>query len=90
MDSVKQDGYSSDGYEESSNLSLPIFLENKMNLEVIIGMEKEAVLELLTRNKIRWRIVYEDGESFIVTMDHDPDRVNLSFVDGVVKGFSKG
>lgn len=56
----------------------------------VIGMEKLAAIVKIEDAGCRARIVSEDGEPFIVTMDFCPDRLNLDIVQGKVAGVHRG
>lgn len=56
----------------------------------VIGMEKHAAIVKIEDANCRARIVAEDGEHFIITMDARPDRLNLEIVQGKVVGVYRG
>ena len=56
----------------------------------VIGMEKQAALDLITGSGLRARIETEDGEHFILTMDLDNNRLNLTVTDGKVTSVRRG
>lgn len=56
----------------------------------VIGMEKLAAIAKIESAKQVARIVVEDGEDFIVTMDYRPDRLNLEIVGGKVVSVHRG
>lgn len=58
--------------------------------EQLIGMEKEAAIELLESNGIEWRILSEEGESFAGTCDWKPFRRTLSIENGKVTSVKTG
>jgi hypothetical protein len=49
-----------------------------------IGMDKDAAIVLAESEGTVWRIASEDGESFALTMDYVPTRVNFDIEAGVV------
>ncbi len=53
-------------------------------LHKLIGLKTEDAIRLLNENNFKSRIVYEDGEHFIITMDLRFDRVNLEIEEGFV------
>ena len=56
----------------------------------VIGMEKlAAIVKIENANQLA-RVVAEDGEHFIVTMDYRPDRLNLEVVTGKVVAVYRG
>ena len=61
-----------------------------MNDQELIGMEKQAAIDLLEKNGIEWRILSEDGEVFLGTCDWNPLRRTLSIQDGKVISVATG
>lgn len=53
-------------------------------LHKLIGLKTEDAIRLLKLFSFKSRIVYEDGEHFIITMDLRFDRVNLEIEEGFV------
>ena len=56
----------------------------------VIGMEKQAAIDLITEKGFKVRIRSEDGEAFMGTCDFRTDRFNLHIVNGKVASVSKG
>lgn len=56
----------------------------------LIGMEKQAALDLCKAEGALVRITSEDGHAFIVTMDYRTDRYNLGIVNGKVTSVRRG
>ena len=56
----------------------------------VIGMEKHAAIVKIENAGCVARIVAEDGEHFIVTMDMRADRLNLEVVQGKVVSAHRG
>lgn len=50
----------------------------------LIGMEKQAALDLCKAEGVPVRITSEDGRAFMVTDDYVVPRLNLGFVKGKV------
>jgi hypothetical protein len=50
----------------------------------LIGMEKQAALDLCEQEGVRVRVENEDGEPFMLTMDYIPTRLNLTIQNGKV------
>ena len=55
-----------------------------MNDAELIGMDVSDAIDMLDEAGTRHRIEYEDGQSFMLTMDFRMDRVNLSIENGKV------
>ena len=53
-------------------------------LHKLIGLTTDDAILLIKDNNFTSRIVYEDGEHFILTMDLCFDRVNLEIEEGIV------
>lgn len=58
--------------------------------EAIIGMGKDEAIAMIKEAGFYHRIVAEEGETFIVTMDYSPMRFNLEILNGKVTTVSKG
>ena len=59
-----------------------------LDVKVLIGLSKEAAEEKVVELKGVVRVIAEDGEQFMHTMDMRSDRVNLEIVKGkIVKAF---
>lgn len=56
----------------------------------VIGMEKQAAIDLIKSQGLKARVRSEDGQSFVGTMDYRLDRINLHIQDGKVVKASKG
>lgn len=56
----------------------------------LIGMEKQAAIDLLDQQGIDWRILNEEGESFAGTCDWKPFRRTLSIENGKVVSVKLG
>jgi hypothetical protein len=52
--------------------------------EELVGLEKQAAIDLIEGKGYQARIVHEDGEDFIGTMDFRTDRYNLYVTNGIV------
>lgn len=55
-----------------------------------VGLTKEEAAEVAEERGVPWRIVREDGEDFVVTMDYVPLRVNFTVEDGIVVAVEAG
>jgi hypothetical protein len=58
--------------------------------EELIGMEKTAAIAFLKEKGIEWRILSEDGKSFVGTGDWKPFRRTLSIENGKVTSVKTG
>lgn len=56
----------------------------------VIGMEKQAAIDLIKGQGLKVRIKSEDGVPFVGTCDYRTDRLNLHITDGKVTSVSKG
>lgn len=56
----------------------------------VIGMEKQAAIDLIKSKGLKARVRSEDGEAFMGTCDYRMDRINLHIVDGKVVSATKG
>lgn len=61
-----------------------------MNDEELVGMEKQAAINLLEKEGIEWRILSEEGELFFGTSDWKPFRRTLSIENGKVISVKRG
>jgi len=52
----------------------------------VVGMTKEAAVDLLESEGRTVRIASEDGEYFALTEDYRDDRVNIDLLVGLVVG----
>ncbi len=57
---------------------------------VVVGMTKQEALDFLTSKEIKSRIIREDTESFAMTMDFNPDRINLEVDNNKIVDYSRG
>jgi hypothetical protein len=55
-----------------------------INTEILVGLTKNDAIAMINADEQRYRIRKEDGESFMVTMDWDPVRINLEIENGIV------
>ena len=58
--------------------------------QVLVGMEKQAAIDLCKDQGVKVRVVAEDGEHFAVTCDYWPERRNLSIQNGKVISVKRG
>jgi hypothetical protein len=58
--------------------------------DIVVGMTKDAALAYLAGLKIAARIVVEDDQTFMTTMDYNVDRINLEVKSDKVVAFSRG
>lgn len=56
----------------------------------LIGMEKQAAIDLCVKENVSVRVTAEDGEHFVVTMDYWPNRRNLIINNGKVTEVRRG
>jgi hypothetical protein len=63
---------------------------DKDECEVVVGMSKQEALDFLTSKDLLARIVRDGTESFAVTMDFNPDRVNLEVDNDKVVDYARG
>lgn len=56
----------------------------------LVGHSFDKLEPALEAAGIRYRVVERDGESFPVTRDYLPERLNFRIKDGVVTGVTKG
>jgi hypothetical protein len=56
----------------------------------LIGMEKQAAIDLCKTNGVAVRVRSEDGEAFIGTADLRMDRINIHVNKGKVTSASRG
>jgi hypothetical protein len=66
----------------------PAFDVNDANS--LVGQKLEDVQPALEAAEIRFRVTEKDGESFPMTMDYLPERLNFKIKDGVIIEVSKG
>lgn len=65
-------------------------LLGKDECSVVVGMTKQAALDFLASKEVKARVIREDAESFAVTMDFNPERVNLEVEADKVVEYSRG
>lgn len=58
--------------------------------EEVIGMEKQAAIDLIKSRGLKVRVRSEDGEAFMGTCDYRPERINLHITDGKVTSTTRG
>lgn len=56
----------------------------------LIGLKEAEALKVAAANRWTVRIAARDGESFMLTTDYSPSRVNLTIVEGLVTAVSIG
>ena len=56
----------------------------------VIGMEKEAAIDLCKNQGVKVRVRSEDGQSFMGTADYRMDRINIHIQDGKVVKATRG
>lgn len=56
----------------------------------LVGMEREEAIKAIESNHWRARITRVEGKSFIITMDHRLDRVNLQLEKSIVVSANVG
>lgn len=66
----------------------PAFDVNNSNS--LVGQKLLVVKPALDAASIRFRVIEEDGEPFVMTMDYLPDRLNFKIKAGVIIEVSKG
>jgi major membrane immunogen (membrane-anchored lipoprotein) len=52
--------------------------------DAYVGLTKQAAIARADAAGTPWRITREDDESFMVTQDYEPDRLNFEIDDGKV------
>lgn len=50
--------------------------KEKLKVE-LIGMDYMDAIRFCEKNNAIWRILFKDGNAFVVTRDHDPNRAGL-------------
>ena len=55
-----------------------------------VGLSKNAAVARAGTERKSWRVVAEDGQSFPVTMDYRPERLNFTIRDGIVVDVTQG
>lgn len=58
--------------------------------ETLLNKDKEEVLAYLNMNKIQFRIIKEDNNSFMITHDFKMDRLNLEIINNQVTNIKYG
>jgi len=64
-----------------------------MNAELaaaLIGLTKDKAIALCEEKNVRYRIVREDKNNYIVTHDFIPERINLSFDNNICTNVKNG
>lgn len=56
----------------------------------LVGQMLDDVKPTLDAAEIRYRIIEQDGEAMIMTMDYLPERLNLKVKNGAIIEISKG
>ncbi|MES2980749.1 MAG: hypothetical protein V4727_00420 [Verrucomicrobiota bacterium] len=56
----------------------------------LVGHKLEVVKPALEAAEIRFRVIEQDGESLMMTMDYLPERLNFKIKDGIITEVSKG
>lgn len=56
----------------------------------VIGMEKQAAIDLIKGQGLKARLRSEDGQSFMGTADYRMDRINLHIQSGKVIKATRG
>lgn len=64
--------------------------ETTFNLETLIGMAKEAAFTTAKAAGFAARVLEEDGEVMMGTMEVNPKRVNFSIVEGIISKVKLG
>ncbi len=59
-------------------------------LQSVVGMQKEAAIELLNKNGRKWHIIQEDGNVQPSTHNFLTGRVSLVIDEGVVSSYRLG
>lgn len=59
-------------------------MSDMFSTQSLIGLTKEDAKDLAEKHGFTIRVMHEDGESFMGTMDYRTDRVNLSVNGGKV------
>ncbi len=64
-----------------------VIYSNK-DLPGIVGLTIKEAQKLASENNRLLRVVEEDGEMYMVTMDYSPGRINVSVIDGKVVSYT--
>ena len=56
----------------------------------LVGKTIEEAEALCKDAGIHFRVVSRDGQSYMVTDDYDPERLNLTVVKGIVENTERG
>jgi|AntAceMinimDraft_12_1070368.scaffolds.fasta_scaffold33904_2 hypothetical protein len=56
----------------------------------LVGFDELEAQFCVETSDLLWRVVGRDGESFIVTLDYSPQRVNVVIISGMVSDVSVG
>ena len=65
-------------------------MEDKELLESLIGKTKEDAETLCNENKFKMRVIREDSNNYIITMDLRFDRINIRIDNGIVTSCDVG
>ena len=57
---------------------------------LLLNHRKEEVQNLLKIYHVDYRIVQEDDNHYVITRDYKPQRLNLTFQEGILKEISYG
>lgn len=71
--------------DEMSKVDVDMLADNKL-----IGLAKDDVLKRLRDSNVLVRVMEEDGEALMGTMDFQPNRRNLTIEQGVVVKVERG
>lgn len=58
--------------------------------QTLVGLQKEDAINILKKLNKKYRVVREDNNSYIITMDHVDSRYNLTIMKGVVTVVTMG
>lgn len=50
----------------------------------LIGMDKDNAIKIIKHLNIDYRIVFEEGEVYVVTSDLNPSRINLNIYNNKI------
>jgi hypothetical protein len=50
----------------------------------VLALDEAEAVAWAEANGYLWRVTWRDGESFVLTFDHVPERINLEITDGTV------
>lgn len=75
---------------QASEVTAPVTLPDPANTESFIGVPLALAQAAADEAEIPHRVVEVDGESLPRTMDHRPERLNFTVVDGRITAVTKG